>query len=192
MQIRYHFFMKKLILSILFGVAGLSYVAAEEAADTVSVILNNFGARNYDAGAIPRADLEKIVAAGIRAPSASNKQPWHFTVVSTPALTAKLINGLPEGNTLIIVSADSDNRDNFLDCALAIENIYLAAQALGYGSRIYASPVSKINGGLKKELGIPAERAVVAVVRVGRLAKNADAATSASPRKPADTVVTYK
>jgi nitroreductase len=184
--------MKKLILSILFGAAGLFYAAAEEAADAVSVILNSFGAMNYSAGAIPKADLEKIVAAGIRAPSASNKQPWHFTVVSTPALTAKLMSGLPEGNIFIVVSADSNNRDSFFDCALAVENIYLAAQALGYGSRIYAGPVSKINGGLKKELGIPAERAVVTVVRVGRIAKSADAATSASPRKPTDTVVTYK
>jgi nitroreductase len=184
--------MKKLLLSVMFGALTLVYGAAEEEADAVSVILNNFGARNYTAGTIPKADLDKIIAAGIRAPSANNKQPWQFTIVTTPALTAKIMNDLPEGNALIIVSADSDSRENFLDCALAIENIYLAAQALGYGSRIYAGPVGRINGGLKKELGIPQERAVVSLVRVGRLSKNTDGVTSASPRKSASSVVTYK
>ena len=31
---------------------------------------------------IPDADIQRIVNAGINAPSAMNKQPWHFTVVS--------------------------------------------------------------------------------------------------------------
>jgi len=31
---------------------------------------------------IPEADLERIVNAGINAPSAMNRQPWHFTVVT--------------------------------------------------------------------------------------------------------------
>jgi nitroreductase len=185
-------FMKKLLLLIIFGTIILLHSAAAEDTTAISVILNNFGARNYAAGVIPNADMDKIIAAGIRAPSASNRQPWLVTVVSTPALTAKLMNNLPEGNVLVIVSSDSDSREHFLDCALAIENIYLAAQALGYGSRIYVGPVSRVNGSLKKELGIPQERSVVAIIRVGRLAENIDAATSASPRKSANDIVTYK
>ena len=166
--------------------------AADGADDAVSVILNNFGAARYAAGAIPKADLDKIIAAGVRAPSARNRQPWRFTVVSTKALAEKIVNGITEGNVLIVVSADSDSADYTLDCALAVENIYLAAQALGYGSRIYTGPVANINSKLKNDLGIPRERNAVAVVRVGRLAPNVDAASSASPRKPADSVVTYR
>lgn len=33
---------------------------------------------------IPEADLQRIVNAGVNAPSAMNRQPWHFTVVSNP------------------------------------------------------------------------------------------------------------
>ena len=166
--------------------------AADGADDAVSVILNNFGASRYAAGSIPKADLDRIVAAGIRAPSARNRQPWRFTVVSTKSLAEEIVSGITEGNVLIVVSADSGSASDTLDCALAVESIYLAAQALGYGSRIYTGPVANINSNLKNDLGISRERSAVAVVRVGRLAPNVDAASSASPRKPADSVVTYK
>lgn len=184
--------MKKTLTVFALFVAVIANGAADGADDAVSVILNNFGAARYAAGAIPKADLDKIIAAGVRAPSARNRQPWRFTVVSTKALAEKIVNGITEGNVLIVVSADSDSADYTLDCALAVENIYLAAQALGYGSRIYTGPVANINSKLKNDLGIPRERNAVAVVRVGRLAPNVDAASSASPRKPADSVVTYR
>jgi nitroreductase len=182
--------MKKFLLSCALLVAALAAVVAEETA--VSVILNNFGAGSYAQGAIPGADLDRIVSAGVRAPSSGNRQPWRFTVVRDPLLVKKIMGSAPEGNVFIIVSADSSSRDAVFDCALAAENIYLAAQALGYGSRIYASPLNTVNGSLKPELGIEPPFSAVAVVRVGRLAPNVDAVSSASPRKPARDTVTYK
>ncbi|MDR3355677.1 MAG: nitroreductase family protein [Spirochaetaceae bacterium] len=184
--------MNKLLTVFVFSLAVLTHGAADDAANAVSVILNNFGASKYSAGAIPKADLDRIIAAGVRAPSARNRQPWRFTVVSTPSLAEKIIGGVMDGNVLVVVSTDSDSPDKILDCALAVENIYLAAQALGYGSRIYTGPVNNINRSLKKELGIPQEHSAVSVVRLGRLAPNVDAVSSASPRKPVDSIVTYK
>jgi nitroreductase len=180
---------KNLIIFLVFTVV-LTGGAAQEAA--ISVILNNFGARTYAPGTIPKTDLDKIVSAGVRAPSASNKQPWHFTVISTPALVKKIMGDSVDGNAVIIVSAEAGNRNAPFDCALATESIYLAAQALGYGSRIYASPLNAVNGNLKNELGIPKEFNAVAVVRVGRLPPNVDGVSSASPRKSATSIVTYK
>jgi nitroreductase len=183
--------MKNYFVICLLFMTALVAVPAEETA--VSVILNNFGAGSYVSGAIPRADLDQIVSAGVRAPSASNRQPWRFTVVTDPQLAKKIMNDAPNGNVFIIVSADSSIRgDATFDCALATENIYLVAQALGYGSRIYASLLGTVNGSLKNELGIPQQFNAVAVIRVGRLAPNVDAVSSASPRKPAKDIVTYK
>jgi nitroreductase len=176
----------------MFFTAVLLNGVAEETGDAVSVIVHNFGAKSDAAGAVPKADLEKIVSAGVRAPSAGNKQPWRFTVVSTPQLVKKIFSDAPDGNIFIIVSADSSVQNAAFDCALATESIYLAAQALGYGSRIYASHLNNINGSLKKDLGIPQEFSAVSVVRVGKLAPNVDAVSGASPRKPANNIVTYK
>lgn len=33
---------------------------------------------------VPEADLKRIVNAGVNAPSGMNRQPWHFTVISSP------------------------------------------------------------------------------------------------------------
>lgn len=184
--------MNRLFITFIIFTAVLLNGVAEETVGAVSVIVTNFGAKSYAPGAIPKADLEKIVSAGVSAPSAGNKQPWRFTIVSTPQLAKKIISDLPDGNVFIIVSADSAVKEAAFDCGLATENIYLAAQALGYGSRIYASHLNIVNGGLKKELGIPQEFNAVAVVRVGRLAPGVDAVSGASPRKAANTIVTYK
>ena len=39
---------------------------------------------------IPEADIQRIVNAGVNAPSAMNKQPWHFTVVSNAELIQQM------------------------------------------------------------------------------------------------------
>ena len=39
---------------------------------------------------IPSGDIEKILSAGVNAPSAMNSQPWHFTAVTDDEVAAKL------------------------------------------------------------------------------------------------------
>jgi nitroreductase len=188
--------MKKLSLQIfilpvfLFVLSGLG--AQEQSA--YNNLITHYGSRNnYIAGTISRSDIEKVLAAGVRAPSASNRQPWHFTVVQNSGLAARIIPNMPDGNILIIISASGDGKTNgpaILDCGLATESIYLAAQALGYGSRIYTGPMNTVNQ-LKGELGFPNGHNAVALVRVGRIEKT-DAVSAASSRKNLNDVVTYK
>ena len=159
------------------------------------VTLSHYATRNFLAGEIPENDLELIVLAGIRAPSARNLQPWFFTVVREPDLARKIIPQTEDGNVLIVVSAEGDGKTNYvqiLDCSLAVQNIYLTAQSLGYGSRIYTAPIENLNNNLKADLEIPDSRSAVAVVRIGLFNIEADAISGASGRRDADTMVTYK
>jgi nitroreductase len=172
-------------------------VFAQQNGDPAGVIINHYAAaaRDFVAGAIPRADLDRIVQAGINAPSAVNRQPWHFTVVQNQALAKKLVSNLVDGNVLIVVSAQGDGKTNgvqILDCALAVQSIYLAAQALGYGSRIYTGPMDNLNKTLKPELGLPSGHSAVALVRVGKVQGPVDVISAASSRKKATDLVTYK
>ncbi|GHV63026.1 hypothetical protein AGMMS49587_11690 [Spirochaetia bacterium] len=156
-------------------------------------ILNHYATRNFVAGAVLKADLDLILQAGIRAPSANNRQPWQFTVVQNQNLAKQIVSSIVADNVLIIISAVGDGKTNgsqILDCALAAESIYLAAQALGYGSRIYTGPMDAINRNLKSDLGLPNGYSAVALVRVGRV--QADAVSGASSRKDANAVVNYK
>jgi nitroreductase len=191
--------MKKMSLLVLilpvclFVLGGLDAQEANPAA--YNNLIAHYAARdNFTAGTIDRGDIEKILGAGLRAPSAGNRQPWHFTVVQSRDLAARIVPNMPEGNILIVISASGDGKTNgreILDCGLATESIYLAAQALGYGSRIYTGPVDTVNSRLKTELGLPGGYSAIALVRVGRIEK-IDAASAASSRKTLSGMVTYK
>ena len=190
--------MKKQVLFIMTALAGLCAcsVAAQQTPNPTGVITGHYAApaNGFIAGAISKADLEQIIKAAVRAPSARNAQPWHFTVVQTLILAKKIVPQTVDGNVIIVVSAAGDGKTNgteILDCALAVQSIYLAAQALGYGSRIYTGPMNDLNKNLKAELGLPAGHSAVALVRIGKLEK-LDAVSGASPRKSVDSVVTYK
>jgi nitroreductase len=188
--------MKKQALVIMSVLAVLcaNFLFAQQTQNSTGVITGHYAARSFITGSIPKADLDQIILAAVRAPSARNAQPWHFTVVQNLALAKKMVPQTVEGNVLIVVSAAGDGRTNgveILDCALAVQSVYLAAQALGYGARIYTGPMNDLNRNLKGELGLPNGHSAVALVRIGKVDK-ADAVSGASPRKSVDSVVTYK
>ena len=187
--------MKKISLIVFMVLAPLCALQAQQGSNLSGPIINHYAASKFTTGAIPRADLDTIIQAGIRAPSARNRQPWRFTIVQNMNLAKKILPQSIEGNVLIVISAEGDGQTNgseILDCALATQSIYLAAQALGYGSRIYTGPISGINRSLKTDLGLPKGYSAVTLVRVGRLEGKVDAVSAASSRKTADAMVDYK
>jgi nitroreductase len=184
----------KRIFVLLFALA-LAPVFGQQNSGPVGSILNHYAARSFIAGSIPQGDLDQMLQAGLRAPSAGNRQPWHFTVVRNQSLAQRIVPNNVDGNILIVISGEGDGKTNgrvILDCALAAENIYLAAQALGYGSRIYTGPMDALNRDLKTELGLPGAYSAVALVRVGRVQPGVDAVSAASSRKSANSLVNYR
>jgi nitroreductase len=162
-------------------------LTAQEGAD---VIVRHYAARNFLAGDVGKEKLDAVLAAGVNAPSAMNRQPWLFTVVQSERLLKQIMPDAKAGNALIIVSTRSaGDASAVLDCGLAVQSMYLAAQAVGLGSRIYTGPMGTINARFKGEL--PAGYTAVALVRIG-LVEAVDAVTAASSRKAVDQVVTYK
>ncbi|MDR3166935.1 MAG: nitroreductase family protein [Treponema sp.] len=189
--------MKKMIFALsVFVLCGFILSAADNNEQALAGITNHYAARNFIAGPVSRADLDRILLAGVRAPSAGNRQPWHFTAVQDRALSQQIVSNMPDGNVLIIISG-SDGQTNtqvILDCALATESIYLAAQALGLGSRIYTGPIDALNRNaqLKTELGLPNGYSAVALVRVGQVQPGIDAVSAASSRQNQNSLVNYK
>ena len=61
--------------------------------------------RQYTDRPIPRADLERVLEAGRRAPSASNWQPWNLVVVTGREDLVELAKAWPTGGTHIARSA---------------------------------------------------------------------------------------
>lgn len=161
------------------------------AQDGAESIVHHYAARNFLAGEVSKEQLDTVLTAGVNAPSAMNRQPWHFTVARNPKLVKQIIPDAKDGNILIIVSAEPKANEGsiVLDCGLAVESIYLAAQAIGLGSRIYTGPMNTVNSKFKNEL--PPGHTAIALVRIG-LVEKTDAVTAASNRKAMDKIVTYK
>ena len=96
---------------------------------------------------IPRADLQRIVQAGLQAPSGKNAQTTRFVIVDDADLVRQ-IAGMRGANTamrkskafiacIIDVNPEAVYEGHAFqveDCAAAVENMLLAVTALGYAT----------------------------------------------------------
>lgn len=171
------------------------FLKSQTAGSAIDVIMSGYSERMFSSGQVSDTDIEIILKCGIKAPSAVNRQPWKFTVVKDNALIGEIIKNSPQGNVLIIISGlDGDQKGMNIDfdCALATENMFIAAHSLGLGARIYTGPVNNINATRKEAFAIPVGYRVVSVLRIGNIDKSVDAVSAASKRKTFEEVVNYK
>lgn len=102
--------------------------------------------RTFTQQEIPENVLTDLLEAAMAAPSALAKDPWRFIVLRSRASLNQLAAALPNGKMLgeataaLVVCGDinqaHDRQLSFLlqDLSAAIENILLAANALGLGA----------------------------------------------------------
>jgi nitroreductase len=112
----------------------------------LSVISSRKSVRNFTGAAVSKDDLDKVLRAGMSAPTARNMQPWSFVVVTERGKLDTLAAGLPYAKMLskagaaIIVCTEPDKATGqskdfaIIDASLAGENILLAVEALGLGA----------------------------------------------------------
>lgn len=162
--------------------------------NVIDAILSGYSVQNYTSEPVTNQQLDLILKCGIKAPSASNRQPWKFTVIRDDSTMKEIINNVVPGNVLIIVSGVESQPGGStpdFDCGLATHSMFVAAEGLGLGARIYGSPVRNIN--LRREVfQIPASYKAVMVLRIGNIKKSVDAVSSASARKMPEEVINYK
>ena len=127
--------------------------------------------RSYEETPVPKEALERILEAGRIAPSASNRQPWHFIVV-TDSEKRKVISKGPyakfvtESPVVIVGLGDTKASPKWyiVDVSIALENMVLAATAEGLGT-------CWIGGFIEYEvrqlLGIPENFKIVSLLSVG-------------------------
>jgi nitroreductase len=174
-----------LIVSILIAGLLMSYSDSfaekeKKMNDAISVIHSRRSVRNFTGQAVSMGLLDKIVRAGMAAPSAVNMQPWSFVVVTYRQTLDMLNDGLPYAKMLekagaaIIVCAipekayDGLKEFAVIDSTLAGENILLAAEALGLGAVWTAAyPYEDRMNVVRKVLGIPTNIIPLNVIPIG-------------------------
>ncbi len=109
-------------------------------------LLRRRSIRKFKQGKVPHEIVQKILAAGMAAPSAHNFQPWEFIVIRDPEKLAKLSRVckywrlLREADMAIAVVANLDGCPRELDgyftedCGACTQNMLIAATGEGIGS----------------------------------------------------------
>lgn len=90
--------MKKILSIVMSLMMVLTLASAGAENDAVQLILTTGTTQAFTQEAIPEADIQTIVQAGLRATSAINQQPWYFVVVENADMMAELAGGgMPAG-----------------------------------------------------------------------------------------------
>jgi len=154
---------------------------AAPTADTLTVIHSRKSVRAYTGKPVAKKDLEILVRAGMAAPTAVDKRPWAFVIVTDKAVLEQLAQGMPyskmivqAGSAIVVCgmlekTLEGEAQEFWVqDCSAAAENILLAAEALGLGAVwTGAYPVKERIAFLQKTLGIPENVIPLNLIAVG-------------------------
>ena len=153
--------------------------------------------RKFEDKSVPKAVIDKILEAGIWAPSGMNSQPWRFTVIENREIINKLSRRTKEivaksmplsenlqaafksdtdmifyGAPLLILISVKKKEEwrtiNLLDCGLAAENMFLSAYQAGLGS-CFIGFAAFLNQDTETlaEVGIPEDHELIAPLIFG-------------------------
>lgn len=112
--------------------------------DALEAIRTRRSVRKFEDRPVPEAMIEKLLAAAMNAPSARNAQAWHFVVIDDRKMLADYAAMNPNAHMAkdaplgILVCGDLSLEKSpgywVVDCSAAVENMLLAAHALGLGA----------------------------------------------------------
>ena len=155
--------------------------------------------RKYSYEVMNEEDLQKILEAGRLSPSAKNKQPWEFVVITNQEVKReiaqkwedKLERENPTSEALrncsvaiVIFNSLEDDDWNIFSLGICAENMMLEATHLGYGS-LCVGLTSLIEEDIKRICNI--EHHHLAIICVGKSSEEPEAPS----RKELHEFVTY-
>ena len=145
--------------------------------EAIEAIMSRRSIRRYADKKIPDETITKLLKAAMNAPSAHNRQPWHFIVVDD----RETLNKVPEyhqyskmlenASHAIVVLGDNEiqTTDFWIhDTSAATENILIAANALGIGAVwLGVHPHETLIKGTKKLFNIPDHVTPLGIISLG-------------------------
>ena len=148
-------------------------------------LLTRRSVRQYQDRKIDKETITEIIKAAQYAPSAHNKQPWEFLVIEDKELLADLRKVQPwtsfakDASCAVIVCGDmqkafhrNKETENWtlvdVDCAIASQNLLLAAWAKGIGTCFCGvAPMQRVVDALQEKLNLPQDIRPFAIIPMG-------------------------
>jgi len=171
--------------------------------------------RDFTERAVTRPEIERLLEAAVQAPNHRMTQPWRFYVLgpesrlawgealgarkakrvedpeAARAVVEKVASTHAALPAMIAVSVTLDENPEILEedyaaSLMAVENLCLAARAMGLGTHIKSGAVMD-DPRARKAVGVPEGERIVAVIHLGEPA----AVPEEKPRKSAAEVTTW-
>lgn len=142
--------------------------------------------RKYTAEFVSEKNVRTMLKAAMAAPSASNRKPWHFIVVTDRQILDNLARAHPYGKMLlkaplcVTVCGDKTVSPRYWvqDCSAATENLLLAATALGLGAVwLGVHPREERVNPIRKVLNIPENIVPLNLISIGHPAEEKEPRT---------------
>lgn len=177
--------MKKLLLLSIMALSLLScgkqeqQQSSEQAA--LDVIATRVSVRHFTGEKLSAEQIDKILRAGMAAPTAVNKQPWAFVVVDDTSVLQQLSQAVKSSRIengashAIVVCGDlskaleGEAQGYWVeDASAATENMLLAAHAMGLGALwVGVYPISDRVAQIKQIIAAPADIVPMCIVTLG-------------------------
>jgi len=152
--------------------------------------------RTFTAEPVDPAHVETLLKAAMAAPSAANRKPWHFIVVTDAGVREALAQAHPhaamvaESPVALVPCGDPSlgipaRPDYWVqDLAAATENVLLAATGLGLGA-VWCGvhPVPERVEALRRILGVPGNVIPFALIAIGHPAEQKEPRTQYDPQR---------
>lgn len=144
----------------------------------IETILTRRSIRKYTNQEVTDTEVDLLIKAGMYAPSAVNKQPWHFIVLRNKALLAQISENHPNAHMLkeasvgitvcLDLSLEHAPGYGYQDCAAATQNILLAAHSLNLGA-VWLGVYPRENrlADMKKLLALPEHIMAFSIIAIG-------------------------
>ena len=157
----------------------------------IKIIFDRRSIRQYTDEPIRETNVASLLEAGMAAPSASNRKPWHFVAITDRERLKALADAHPYGKMLshvplaIAVCGDPSISDWWVqDCAAATENILIAVAGLGLGGvwlGCHGRPEREQV--VRDVLEIPENIGVLSLLAIGHPAESKPARTQYDPMR---------
>jgi nitroreductase len=160
----------------------------------IETITTRRSIRKYQDKPVEEEKLELLLRAAMAAPSANNRKPWEFVVITEAERMAEIRSALTFGKydapAAIVVCGNTSKLKNLLgafwvqDCSAATENILLAAVGLGLGTVwLGVHPIHNFKKRVAKVLDLPGHIEPLNVIYVGYPAEEKPARTQYDPKR---------
>jgi nitroreductase len=143
---------------------------------SIDIIFKRRSIRKFTSDKIRDSDIQHLLEAGMAAPSANNRQPWQFVVVTERTTLDRLGDVHPYGKMLyeatlaIAVCGEPEVSGAYWiqDCAAATENILIAVAGLDLGAVwLGCTPRNERVEAVQTVLNIPEEVPVLSLIAIG-------------------------